>query len=461
MNTTLINRIAVGIVLMGLPFLGAGCSDKSGTDDAPPGAHVHEDGTAHSDHDQAAQPPGTHVHEDGAVHEDHASDTQTDAQDRSYHVHGDGSIHYSEGSESRVSGNIIYMPGEEIAQYGIGVGAARPGRLEIKSTFPGQIAINADKMAHIVPRVAGIVREVKANLGDKVQTGDVMAVIDSRELADAKADYLASMERLELAQANFERQERLWKKEITSEKEYLNSRQSLAEAKINIRATKQKLISMGFTSAYLDTLPAEPDELFTRYEVVAPISGTVIEKKVAFGEVLKDDAEVFIVADLSTVWINLQVFKKDLPLIRERQPVRLTEQSYLPDTHGVIDYVGPIVGAETQTATVRVVQPNPSGELRPGLFVNAHVTVKSTSTDVLVHKDHIQNLADTPCVFVQVPGGFELRLVTVGDSDGEYVAITKGLAAGEKYATKNSFLLKAELDRSSGGLHVHADGTVH
>ena len=440
MNAALINRLALGMVVMGLPFLGMGCSDKSGTDVAPPGAHVHED---------------------GSIHEDHASDAQTEEQDRTYHVHGDGSTHYSEGSESRVSGNIIQMPAGEIAEYGIGVGAARPGRLEIKSTFPGEITLNADKMAHIVPRVAGIVREVKAHLGHRVQKGDVMAVIDSRELADAKADYLASMERLELAQANFDRQERLWQKEVTSEKEYLASRQSLAEAKINIRAAKQKLIAMGFTSAYLETLPAEPDELFTRYEVLAPIGGTVIEKKIAFGEVLKDDAEVFIVADLSTVWINLQVFKKDLPLIREKQRVSLTEQSYLPDTHGVIDYVGPLVGAETQTATVRVVQPNPSGELRPGLFVNAHVTVKSTITDVLVHNDHIQYFADTPCVFVQVPGGFELRGVTLGDTDGEFVAITNGLAAGEKYATKNNFLLKAELDNSSVGLHVHADGTVH
>ena len=440
MNTALINRLVVGLMVIGLPFLGIRCSDGSEPDEPPPGAHAHEDGT---------------------VHEDHASDTQTDDQGRTSHVHGDGSIHYSEGSESRVSGTVVNMPAEEIAQYDIGLGRAEPGQLEIKSTFPGEIAINADKMAHIVPRVAGIVRDVKANLGDRVKKGDVMAVIDSRELADAKADYLASMERLELAQANFDRQERLRQKEVTSEKEYLGNRQNLAEAKINIRAAKQKLIVMGFTSAYLDTLPSEPDELFTHYEIVAPIGGTVIEKKVAFGEVLKDDADVFIVADLSTVWINLQVFKKDLPLIRERQRVSLAEQSYLPETHGVIDYVGPLVGAETQTATVRVVQPNPSGELRPGLFVNAHVTVKHTNTDVLVHKDHIQYLADAPCVFLKVAGGFKLRGVTLGASDGEYVAITDGLVTGEMYATKNSFLLKAELDRSAVGLHVHADGTVH
>jgi len=208
------------------------------------------------------------------------------------------------------------LPAEEITQYGIGVGAAGPGQLEIQSIFPGEIAINTDHMAHIVPRVSGIVREVKASLGDLVHKGDVVAVIDSSELADAKSDYLASMERLELAQAIFDREEKLWRDKISSEQEYLNTRQHLAEAKINIRTAKQKLIFMGFTSAYLYTLPTEADELFTRYEVVAPFDGTVIEKHIALGEVLKDDAEVFIIADLSTVWINLQVYKKDLPQIR-------------------------------------------------------------------------------------------------------------------------------------------------
>ena len=136
-------------------------------------------------------------------------------------------------------------------------------------------------------------------------------------------------------------------------------------------------------------------------------------------------------------------------------------QSSIPDTHGVIDYVGPLVGTETQTATVRVVQPNPHGELRPGLFLNAHVTIKSIDADVLVRKEHVQYLDDRPCVFVQVPGGFELRGVTLGESNDEFVAVAKGLAAGEFYATNNSFLLKSEMDQSAAGFHVHGDGTVH
>jgi cobalt-zinc-cadmium efflux system membrane fusion protein len=360
-----------------------------------------------------------------------------------------------------VSGTIINFPEEEIAKYDIGVEAAGPGQLEIKTIFPGEIAINPNKMAHIVPRVPGIVREVKAELGDLVRKGQVLAVIDSRDLADARAAYLASLERLELAQAEFDRKEKLWKRGISPEKEYLNTKKDLAQAKIDMRAAKQKLIAMGFTRSYLDSLPEEPEELFTHYEVIAPIAGTVIEKNISLGEVYKDDAEVFAIADLRTVWINLQIYKKDLHLIKEGQNVRLLGFSYLPEILGEIDYVGPLVGAQTQTAQARVVLPNPDGELRPGLLVHVSVTVESPKADVVIHNEHIQYLNDQPCVFIKVPGGFELRAVTPGDTDGRFVAIAAGLKPGELYATRNSFLLKAEMDQSALSFHVHADGTVH
>ncbi len=436
MPTKLFSQIAI-LLIIGLAFFAVSCSNKPES-----GTHVHEDGTVHAD-------------------DESTSETKIDDQGRAYHLHSDGSIHYLEQSESRVSGTTINMPAEEIAEYDIRVAAARAGQLEIKTILPGEIAINTNKMAHIVPRVPGIVREVKSDLGDLVRKGEIMAVIDSRDLADARAAYLASMERLELAQAMFDRKEKLWKRDVSPEKEYLNAQKDLAQAKIDMRAAKQKLIAMGFTSSYLDTLPEEPEELFTRYEVVAPIDGTVIEKNIALGEVYKDDAEVFTIADLRTVWIILQIYKKDLHLIRKGQHVSLLGLSHLPEIHGEIDYVGPLVGTQTQTAVARVVLPNPGGELRPGLLVNASVTVKTLKADVVIRNEHVQYLNDHPCVFVQVPDGFEVRAVTLGETDGEFVAIANGLKAGEIYVTKNSFLLKAEMDQSALSFHVHSDGTVH
>lgn len=397
------------------------------------------------------------VQKDSSTH----TDDQVDEKGRSFHVHADGTIHYSELSETKVTGNLIQIPEKEIETFGIGVGTAEPGQLEIKITLQGEIAINTDNMAHIVPRVPGIVRQVNAKLGDKVKKGEIMAVIDSRELADAKADYLAGLERFDLAQTIFNRKEKLWKDDISSEQEYLSSKQNLAGARINLRSAKQKLIAMGFSSSYLETLPDEPDDMFTDYNIVAPFDGTVINKHIALGEDLKDDAEVFIIADLSAIWINLQVYPDDIPLIKKGQPVCLMDQVCVPETHGVIDYVGPVVSTKTRTAIARVVQSNPTGELRPGLFVSANVTVKTIKADVVINKEHIQYLNDIPCVFVKVQNGFELRGVTPGDTDGKNVSITAGLSAGEIYAATNGFLLKSEMEKSARGFHVHADGTVH
>ena len=120
------------------------------------------------------------------------------------------------------------------------------------------------------------------------------------------------LETLELAQAEFDRKAKLWKRDVSSEREYLTARKDLAQAKIDLRAARQKLIAMGFTSPYLETLPDEDEELFTRYEIVAPFDSSVIKKHIALGEVLKDDAEVYIVADLRTVWIHLQIYKKEM-----------------------------------------------------------------------------------------------------------------------------------------------------
>ncbi|KPK77736.1 MAG: hypothetical protein AMJ79_02250 [Phycisphaerae bacterium SM23_30] len=366
----------------------------------------------------------------------------------------------AEVAHTNESENIIHMHQEEMDKYGIAVGAAEPGELKLEITLPGEIAINTDNMAHIVPRVTGIVREVNVRLGDKVKQGDVLAVLDSRELADAKADYLAARERTALAQANFEREEKLWRDKISSEQEYLSARQNLAEMKITLRSSRQKLIAMGFTPDYLEKLPQEADEPFTRYEITAPFEGTIIEKHIALGEVLKDDAEILIVADLSTVWVNLQVYQKDLPLIRVGQEVCLESRPCLPETHGVIDYVGPIVGTKTRTALARVVLPNPTGELRPGLFVNAKVAIRRERVDVLVNKDHIQYVNDEPCVFVEMADGFEARPVALGESNEDYVVITSGLAAGERYVTGNSFLLKSEWEKAAGGGHIN-DGHTH
>ena len=247
-----------------------------------------------------------------------------------------------------------------------------------------------------------------------------------------------------------------------SEQEYLDARQALSEAGINLRSSKQKLMAMGLTQEKLISLIDEEDASLTSYQIEAPFAGTIIAKHIVLGEVLKDDSEIFIIADLDTVWLDLQVHQKDLAEVRVGQSVHLA--AILDrEPSGIISYVGPLVGTDTRTALARVVLRNLHGDFRPGLFVQAEIAAGSVRA-VVVAKENIQYIDDMACVFVPVPGGYVPRPVALGPADDGSVAVLSGLAAGERIVTENGFYLKAELTKASGDAHAghsHGPGEGH
>jgi cobalt-zinc-cadmium efflux system membrane fusion protein len=350
---------------------------------------------------------------------------------------------------------IVRLNEAETKQYGIEVSTAGAGSLESLISLPGEVALDADRVTHIVPRIPGVVRDVRRKLGDTVKKGEVIAVIDSRELADAKAEYLAGVERVKLAQAKYSREERLWKKKISAEQEYLDAKQALAEARISLRSSEQKLYALGLSSQHVKQLPGQPDHSLTRYEITAPFDSTVIEKHISLGEMLKEDSEAFVVADLSTVWVNLNVYQKDLGRIRSGQRVLIDLGGEEEEAEGHIAFVEPVVKGETRTALARVIVPNPDRRWRPGMFVTAKVLTENTKAAVVVPASAVQNLGDQPVVFVKTREGFEPRHVKSGRSTEEGVEILSGLSVGEKYASKGTLTLKAQVSKGEFGGHSH------
>lgn len=365
-----------------------------------------------------------------------------------------GTAHRDHGEADEERGIRLTEAGRK--EFGIEVGSAGPGNLKVHVALPGEVVINADRLAHIVPPVSGVVREVRKNLGDRVRKGDVLAVLDSRDLADAKAAFLNAAERAALARARFDREEDLWKKKISAEQDYLEAGRALSEAGIALRSAEQKLHAIGFSDEYLKQLPSQPDMSYTRIEIAAPFEGTVIEKHISLGEALKEDAAVFSIADLSTVWVNLSVYQNDLPYVRKGQPVVVSAGQGIPDVPGTVSYIGPLIGEQTRTAVARVVLPNREGKLRPGLFVTGTILVDSVPVPVVIPKVSVQTVDQQPCVFVEAGEEFVLRPVTLGRSNESHVEITAGLPPGTRYVTSGAFTLKAELSKGAFGAgHAH------
>lgn len=409
--------------------------------------YVEKGQSGHEDHRGHREAPGLKHREHEQDRDEHGYDQGKAAKEVEPDID-------HESHDDNVDERIVRLSDHQLRESGIEAEKAGPGKLEVNLTLPGEIVVNADRMAHIVPRLAGVVTEVRKNLRDSVQAGEVMAVIDSRELAEAKAKYLAALKRMELAESNFNRFEHLWKKDAIPEKQFLEVKTTFSEAQIELQSAEHKLYAMGFSEEHLKQFPLHPNTSLTRYEIVAPFDGTVINKHITLGEMLKEDADAFIVADLRSVWVNLSVNQKDLPNVKEGQNVAISGVPGIPEARGEIAYVEPIVVEKTRTALARVVLPNPERVWRPGLFVSVRVTLDSIDVPLLISKSAVQTIEGKSIAFVDTGKGFETRQLKLGRSNESQVEITSGLAPGERYASNGSFLFKAHLEKSKAA-HSH------
>lgn len=346
---------------------------------------------------------------------------------------------------------IVKLGAEDIKEFDIEVREAQKGKLSVEIELPGEITYNADRLAHIVPLVPGVVKNVFKNIGDNVRAGETLAVLESRELAEAKAAYLGALTRLDIARTTLTREETLYNKKISSELEYLEAKKTFDEANIELRSAEQKLHAAGLDEQQVASLSSQPDVKYTAYELKAPFSGTVVEKHITLGEAIKDDEAAFVVADMSTVWINLSVYQKDMPLVKKGQKVTVLPGKDTLPSKGVISFVSPVTGTETRTAIARVVLSNSDGLLRPGLFVTAKVVTDEITVPVAIPKTALISEGDRAQVFVQTSEGFELMPVSVGKSNGVNVEITSGINAGQRYVAKGGFTLKAQLSKGAFG----------
>ena len=355
--------------------------DSGAADRDDRGVSGHDD---HADHDHDAQgaSDGDHADHDhdaqdasGGDHADHDRDAQG-ASDGDHAVHDhDEPGHAAHGEGDGHEARVMLTP-EAIAGGGIEVAPAGPRSMHIGLDLPGEVVLNADRLAHVVPRFPGIAKEVKKALGDRVSADEVLAVIESNE--------------------------------------------SLA-----------------------------------RYDVRSMISGVVTEKHITLGEFVRDDEDIFVVADLSTVWVNVTVYARDIGRVRRGQTADISVVGGGPRATAKIDYIAPALGQESRAATARAVLPNPDLEWRQGMFVNARIVLEEPTVPVAVLDSAIQRIEGRETVFVQEePGVFQGRLVSLGRSDGEWTEILSGVAAGEPYVSSGSFLLKSELMKSEAG-HEH------
>lgn len=343
--------------------------------------------------------------------------------------------------------NHVHLTPEQMQQFGIQLEKVEPGKLSIQLSTRGKITLHPDRLAHVLPKVSGVAKEGRKNIGDSVQEGDILAIVESREMADIKANYLAALEKEKLAESMFERERRLHEKKISAEQDFINANSNLEEAKINLLLAKQKLHAFGLDEKAIAAIANESKPDLRIYEIRAPISGVIINRHITQGEFIDNTMPIFEIADLSRVWIEIAVFPKDLAKVKKGQKVLVKLPFGTKSQTAEIFYVSPIVQEETITSKAVAEMRNPTDEWRPGTFVTVDVDTENVDAPLVVSNEAIQEIDGKKVVFVKSGEGFEKRVVETGRADNSFVEIVSGLKSGEEVVSAKTFLLKAELGK--------------
>ena len=348
---------------------------------------------------------------------------------------------------------LVRLASRKIAEdAGIEVVATGPSVLTDTVIGNGAVRYNQNRYTQVRPRVEGIVLKVLVDVGVAVHRGDVLARVDSSQLGRAKADYLAALALVELAEKNVARLKGLAAKGITAEKDLFEAETHLREDQVNVARSRQALLTLGVSHEEIDRLATSgaPDSVL---EITAPQDGVVVERLAVEGEAVQPTTHLFSVADLATMWLVVDVNECDWLRVAPGQSVSFRAPA-LPSLEfaGTLTWISPEMNPRTHTVQARVELENDRGLLRANMFGKATIEVSSPHESLLVPKSAVQTHKGVQLVFVKKSDTvFEPRPVRVRQRGGPMWEIESGIQSGDEVVTTGSFLFKTELERGAIG----------
>lgn len=354
-----------------------------------------------------------------------------------------------EGDHAGEEPGVVTLSPEKQKSSGIEVRQVALGDAAVPLSATAVIEINMDRSAKISPRVTGKAVRIMASQGDRVKAGQALAWLDSVELDQTWADYIKAQGKVELERKNLQREETLFEKKISPEKDVLKARQELGEAEADLNLAKERFRLIGVNVSQFESTKGNGNHPLI--PVTSPVSGVVLEKTITQGEMVNSEKTLFTVADLSTLWVVIDIYEKDISRIRLGTGVKVSVTAFPDKTfRGKVAYIADVVDEKTRTEKARVTIDNSSGLLKPGMFATVLIEATSGGTERLIAVPEEAVVLDGTkrYVFIQTaPDKFKRRDIEAGRTLGNRLEVTQGLKEGETVAVKGAFILKSELKK--------------
>ena len=327
----------------------------------------------------------------------------------------------------------------------------------------GKILVSEDRVAAIGPVHEGRLVRLYAGQGSVVKKGQKLADLQSADLDEAEADYLkaqadsenarrTSEAEVRLAQQTYDRTKLLYEKTIAAGKALQSAEHdlqvakataesSIASTKAALTSARHRLLILGLTEADISALATRPD-FAAVFSLTSPIAGIVVERNATVGATVGSDANVFKIVDISSVWIDANVFEKDLARVKLGQQVNVSVTAFSGSVFtGKVILVSTVVDPDTRSVKVRTEVPNRDARLKPDMFANVEIITDVNRTAISIPQSALLNDGGQSVVFVAAGSGFEKRSVTAGIQSDDRIEITGGLKAGDRVVTKGNYLL--------------------
>jgi membrane fusion protein, heavy metal efflux system len=313
---------------------------------------------------------------------------------------------------------------------------------------PGKVEVNANRVARVSLPVSGRISTVTVHVGDAVTQGQVLLTVESPDVdlaisnyLQAKATLTQNSAALAKAQADLDRTRDLYENGAVAKKELLNVDSILTQSKAGVQ---QAEAGVQQASRRLEIFGVKPGEFGQRLAVRAPVSGKVLELKVVPGEFRNDtNAEVIVIADLSSVWVTSDVPESSIRFVHAGEPVQIELAAYPGEMfRGTVRQIADTVDPQTRTIKVRAVLPNPDGRLRPDMFARIRLVSNMDRKPVVPNSAILQSESGTAVVREMTPGHFQQVPVKLGARVGDKVAVLSGLDPGDRVVTDGVLLVR-------------------